>query len=159
MASYLQGDIQKAFDAIATVPDDIREPDFLTYRAALHLAVGQVDEARADIERSLRLNANDSDALALQTIIAVVQNDKDKAFDVARQAVEADANSATAQIAQSYAQQARFDLEGARASVEKAVQLEPANALAWARLAELHTSFGDLEQGTEGGQASGIPGA
>jgi tetratricopeptide (TPR) repeat protein len=144
MESYLQGDIRKAFDAIANVPDTVREPGFFTYRAALHLAVGQVDEANADIERALQLKANDSDALALQTIIAVVQNDKDKAFDVAQRAVDANANSATAQIALSYAQQARFDLEGARASLKKAVQLEPANALAWARLAELHASFGDL---------------
>jgi tetratricopeptide (TPR) repeat protein len=146
IAFYLHGDIQKAFDAIATVPDSVREPDFFTYRASLLLAVGQVDEARADIERALQLKANDSDALALQTIIAVVQNDKDKAFEVARKAVEADATSATAQIALSYAQQARFNLEEAHASLEKAVQLDPANALAWARLAELHASFGYLDK-------------
>jgi tetratricopeptide (TPR) repeat protein len=146
MASYLQGDIQKAFDAIATVPDTIRAPGFFTYRASLLLAVGQVEEANADIERALNLNPNDSDALALQTITAVVQNDKDKAIEVAQKAVEADANSATAQIALSYAQQARFDLEGARASLEKAVQLDSANALAWARLTELHASFGNLDK-------------
>jgi tetratricopeptide (TPR) repeat protein len=146
MASYLQGDIQKAFDAIASVPDTVREPGFFTYRASLLLAVGQADEANADIERALNLNPNDSDALALQTIIAVVQNDKDKALSVAQKAVEAAPDSATAQIALSYAQQARFDLEGARASLEKAVQLDPANALAWARLAELHASFGHLDK-------------
>jgi len=152
MASYLQGDVQQAFDAIAQVPDTIREPGFFTYRASLLLAVGQVEEANADIERALQLKANDSDALALQTIIAVVQNDKDKAFSVAQKAVEADANSATAQIALSYAQQARFDLEGARASLEKAVQLDPANALAWARLAELHASFGHLDKALKAAQ-------
>ena len=52
-------------------------------------------------------------------------------------------DSATALIALSYAQQARFNLEEARASLEKAVQLDPANALAWARLAELQASFGN----------------
>ena len=60
-------------------------------------------------------------------------------------AVEAGPGSATAWIALSYAQQARFDLEGARASLEKAVQLDPKNALAWARLAELWSSFGRLD--------------
>ena len=144
MESYLQGDLRQAFDAITSVPDDIREPGFLTYRAALRLAVGEVEAANADIERALQLNANDSDALALQTIIAVVQNDKDRAFEAAQQAVQADANSAAAQIAMSYAQQARFDLDGARNSLEQAVQAAPDNALAWARLAELHASFGDL---------------
>ena len=146
MAFYLQGDIQKAFDAIATVPDSVREPGFFTYRASMLLAVGQVEEANADIERALQLKVNDSDALALKTIIAVVQSDKDKAMEVAQIAVAADANSATAQIALSYAQQARFDLEGARASLEQAVKLDPANALAWTRLAELHASFGNLDK-------------
>ena len=144
MESYLQGDLGQAFDAIASVPDDIREPGFFTYRAALRLAVGEVDAANADIERALQLNANDSDALALQTIIAVVQNDKDRALETAQQAVQADASSAVAQIAMSYAQQARFDLNGARNSLEQAVQAAPDNALAWARLAELHASFGNL---------------
>jgi tetratricopeptide (TPR) repeat protein len=152
MELYLQGDIQKAFDAIAQVPDTVREPRFLTYRASLLLAVGQVEEANADIARALHLNPNDSDALSLQTIIAVVQNEKDKAIEVAQKAVEADANSATAQIALSYAQQARFNLDGARASLEQAVQLDPANALAWARLAELHASFGDLGKALKAAQ-------
>jgi tetratricopeptide (TPR) repeat protein/opacity protein-like surface antigen len=152
--AYLQGDLQKAFDAIESVPEGIREPDFFTYRASLLLAVGEVEAASADIERALRLNADDSDALALQTMIAIVQNDKDKALRFARKAVTSAPESATAQIALSYAQQARFDLDGARASLTKAVQLEPANALAWARLAELHASFGDLDKSLQAaGQA------
>ena len=121
---------------------EVRDPRFFAYRASLLLAVGQVDEAGADIEQALRLAPNDSDALALQSIVAVVQNEKDKALNVAQRAVGAAADSATALIALSYAQQARFDLEGARASLEKAVQLDPNNALAWARLAELSSSFG-----------------
>ena len=54
-------------------------------------------------------------------------------------------NSATAWIALSYAQQARFDLPGARQSLEKAVELAPQNALAWARLAEIQSSFGEMK--------------
>jgi tetratricopeptide (TPR) repeat protein len=82
----------------------------------------------------------------------VVQNDKDKALQVAQQAVGAAPDSATAQIALSYAQQARFDLEGARASLEKAVKLDPQNALAWARLAELQSSFGELKKALKAAQ-------
>lgn len=143
---YLRGNLQGAFNSLANVSENIREPRFFAYRAHLLLAVGRVDEAGADIERALRLNPNDSNALALQTIIAVVQNEPDKALQVAQQAVATAPDSATAQIALSYAQQARFNLEGARASLEKAVQLEPKNALAWARLAELQSSFGALKQ-------------
>jgi tetratricopeptide (TPR) repeat protein len=143
---YIQGDLQKAFNSLQTIPQDIRNPRFFAYRAALLLAVGHVDEAEADIARALRLTPSYSDALALQTIIAVVQNEPEKAFTVAQQAVATAPDSATARIALSYAQQAKFDLEGARASLEKAVQLEPTNALAWARLAELHASFGELKK-------------
>ena len=71
---------------------------------------------------------------------------------MAQKAVEAAPDSATARIALSYAQQARFDLEGARASLEKAVQLDPQNALAWARLAELQASFGELKKALKAAQ-------
>ena len=98
----------------------------------------------ADIDQALRIDPNFSDALALQSIVAVVQNDKEKALNQAQKAVAADPQSATAQIALSYARQARFDLEGARSSVEAAVTLDPGNAIAWARLADLQASFGEL---------------
>jgi tetratricopeptide (TPR) repeat protein len=52
-------------------------------------------------------------------------------------------------IALSYAQQANFDLEGARNTLQQAVQSNPDNALAWARLAELHMSFADLNDALE----------
>jgi tetratricopeptide (TPR) repeat protein len=141
---YQQGDLQKAFDSLQNLPEDVRNPRVFAYRAALRLTVGQVEAAQADIARALGLAANDSNALALQTIIAIVQNETERALRAARQAVETAPRSATAHIALSYAQQALFDLPGARSSLEKAVQLEPNNALAWARLAELHSSFAEL---------------
>ncbi len=146
MALYWRGDLQGAFDSIANVPEDIRDPRFFTYRASLLLAVGRLHEADVDIERALTLAPSDSDALALLAIIAIVQNDNDKALAVAQKAVASAPHSATAFIALSYAQQAKFDLEGARASLEKAVQLDPKNALAWARLSELWASFGRLDR-------------
>jgi tetratricopeptide (TPR) repeat protein len=149
---YLRGELQRAFDSIANVPDHIRDPRFFAYRAHLLLAVGRVDEAMTDIERALRLHPNDSNALALQTIIAIVQNDKDTALKVAQQAVGMAPESATARIALSYAQQVRFDLEGARASLAKAVKLDPQNALAWARLAEIQSSFGELKKALKAAQ-------
>ncbi len=124
--------------------EDMSDPRFLAYRASQLLAVGRVDEAGVDIERALSLDPKYSDAFALQSIIAVVQNEKDKALGVAQKAIDTGPNSATARIAMSYARQAGFDLEGARASVEEAVKLDPNNALAWARLAELWSSFGRL---------------
>jgi Flp pilus assembly protein TadD len=134
----------------AAVKED--DPRSLAGRAASSLAVGRVDEANADLDRALKLNPKNSDALALQSIIAVVQNDKDKALTLAQQAVAADPNSTSAKTALSYAQQARFDLDGARKTLEEEVQAHPDNALAWARLAELRASFSELDGALEAAQ-------
>ncbi|MGH8524320.1 MAG: tetratricopeptide repeat protein, partial [Gammaproteobacteria bacterium] len=153
---YLRGDPRKAFEGIASVPETVRDPRFFAYRASLLLALGRVDEAGADLKRALSLAPNDSDALALRSIIAVAQNEKAQALNGARRAVQAAPDSATALIALSYAQQAKFDLEDARASLEKALHLDPKNALAWARLAELWSSFGRLDQALKAAQKAVI---
>jgi tetratricopeptide (TPR) repeat protein/opacity protein-like surface antigen len=147
-----KGDLQSAFDGIRNVPETVPDARFFAYRASLLLAVGRIDEAGADIQRALSLRANDPNALALQTIIAVAQNEPDRALQVAQQAVQANPESGTARVALSYAQQAHFDLEGARASLEEAVKREPDNALAWARLAEMHASFGELGKALDAAQ-------
>jgi tetratricopeptide (TPR) repeat protein len=126
--------------------EDSNDPRFHNHRASQSLTVGRVDEATADIERALKLDPKNSDALALQSVIAVTQNEKGKALDLGQKAVAADPKSATARIALSYAQQAHFDLQGALGSLEEAVKQEPENALAWARLAELQQSFGYLDK-------------
>jgi tetratricopeptide (TPR) repeat protein len=147
--AYMKGDFQAAFESIKGVPDTLNEPRFFVYRASLLLAVGRFDEASKDIERALGLNPNYSDAFALQSIVAVAQNEKERARDLAQKAVTADPKSASALIALSYAQQANFDLEGALSSLHQAVQVSPENALAWARLAEMWLSFGQLDEALE----------
>jgi tetratricopeptide (TPR) repeat protein len=130
----------------ADLKEESNDPRFFTHRASQSLAVGRVDEATTDIAKALALDPKYSDAFALQAMIAVTQNEKGKALDFARKAVEADPKSATARIALSYAQQAGFDLQGALKTAEEAVNLGPQNALAWARLAELRQSFGKLDE-------------
>jgi tetratricopeptide (TPR) repeat protein len=127
-------------------------PDSLVNQAAQLLSVGRVDEAGTKIKKALSTDPANSGALSLQAIIAVVQNENAEALNLADKAVAAAPGSATALIAQSYAQQSNFDLEGARASLEEAVSGEPENALAWARLAELHSSFGDLDKALDAAQ-------
>ncbi|HEY6001163.1 MAG TPA: FecR domain-containing protein [bacterium] len=131
---------------LAAAPAGLKQDDprALAARAAQALAVGRVEEAAADLDQALKADPKNADALALQAVVAVTQNDKAKALELAGKAVDAGPTSAAARIALSYAQQARFDLEAAFASVKHAVELEPGNALAWARLAELQASFGDL---------------
>lgn len=116
------------------------------------LSVGQADEAGIILDRLLADDPGNSAAIALQSIIAVVQNDKDRALELAQQAVKNDDLSAPARLALSYAQQAAFDINAALASVKQAVTLDPQNALIWARLSELHMSVGELEQALESAQ-------
>ncbi len=132
--------------------EDMGDPRYLAHRASLLVAVGRVDEARRDLEQALTLNPNYSDAYALQSIMAVAQNEKEKALSLAQKAVETGPNSATARIALSYARQANFNLEGARDSLKEAVKLDPENALAWARLAEIWLSFAELNKALEAAQ-------
>ncbi len=128
------------------------EAQSLTNRAADALAVGRVDEAKADLDRALKTDPRSADALALQSIIAVVQNDKEQALGLATSAVAANPQSASAKIALSYAQQAHFDVDGGLKSLQEAVKAEPNNALAWSRLAELHLSLQQLDKGLAAAQ-------
>jgi tetratricopeptide (TPR) repeat protein len=142
---YWGGDFIQAFSDIADVSDEIPDPRFFNYRAALLLWVGRADEAVKDIQQSLRLAPDNSTAMALQAIIALVQNDKERARSLAQKAVLSNPDSATARVALSYARQANFDVKGALAALQAAVQLDPQNALAWARLSELQLSLGSLD--------------
>jgi len=110
------------------------------------LSVGQANEANHTIRHVLEIDPGNSDALALQAIIAVVQNDKNSALELAAQAVTQNDQSVPARLALSYAQQADFKIEDALKSVEQAAVLDPQNALIWARLSELHMSLGELDQ-------------
>jgi tetratricopeptide (TPR) repeat protein len=140
ITAFRQGDLTEAFAAIRAARS--RDPRFLIYRARLSLAVGRVDQASADLEDVLKVAPSHAEALALQSSIAVAQGRNPDALRLAQAAVKADAASAAARIALSYAQQAYFDLPAALASAEAAVAHAPRNALAWARLAELRLSVG-----------------
>jgi tetratricopeptide (TPR) repeat protein len=146
---FREGDLAMAFSSLKGVSEDIQGPRFFTYRAGLLLTVGCVDEAGVDIKKALNLDPSNSQAIALQSVIAVVQNQRDQALDLAKKAVELAPESPAARVALSYAQQADFDLQGALSSLREAVELGPENALAWSRLSELWLSFGDLDKALE----------
>ncbi|NOY63520.1 MAG: TonB-dependent receptor [Gammaproteobacteria bacterium] len=145
VARYQTGDIRGALESISAIGAEPKETRFYLYRAALSLSVGRVEVARQAIQQALRLQQNNASALALQAIIALVNNDKERALQRAKQAVVSDASAVSAQLALSYAQQAYFDLKQARITIEHAVTIHEHDALLWARLAELHLMFGEPE--------------
>ena len=140
-----EGDDAGALASIASLGDEVRDARFFNYRASLYLGVGRVDAARADIDRALALDNKNGDALALQAIIALAQNDQQRALQLARQAVEAAPDASGPHLALSYAWQAQFELERARAEAERAIASDAHNALAWARLAELRLMSGERD--------------
>jgi tetratricopeptide (TPR) repeat protein len=151
---YWQGNLAGAFSSLDVVHESVEEPSFFIHRAALLLSVGRVYEANTDIEKALNLDPSSSHAFALQSIIAVVQNEKDRALKLARKAADLDPESSTARIALSYVHQAHFDLQSALTNLQDAVRLNPKNALAWARLAELWLSVGNLDRALEAAEES-----
>jgi tetratricopeptide (TPR) repeat protein len=141
-----QGQLPAAFARFEAIPETERGSDYYLYRAAALLSVGRVEEARADLGQALLRSPGDGRADALSAVIAVAQNDRDRALAEAQRAVELSPQSAAARIALSYAEQARFRIEPARQALEQAVQDEPENALAWARLSELWLMQGRRER-------------
>src|SRR6185369_14491094 len=109
------------------------------------LEVGRVDAASRDLDQALRMKPKHAGALALESIIAVVQLDKAKAISRAQEAVAADPASVSASMALSYALQSSFDLKGALNAIKQAAKTHPDHALLWARLAELNMSVGDMK--------------
>ncbi|WP_292919482.1 TonB-dependent receptor [Nitrosomonas sp.] len=130
----------------------VQDINALIHQAGQLLSTGQVEEAQEIIQRVLQLEPVNSDAYALQAIIAVVQNDKDQALELATTAVANNPESAVAHLALSYVQQAHFEIEVALKSVQQAMLLDPQQALAWARIAELQMSLGELEQAQQAAQ-------
>jgi tetratricopeptide (TPR) repeat protein len=143
------GDIAGAVAALDALPDAGRSAAAQAYRAALLLQVGRADEGRVAIDAALAADPASADALALRAVIGVVQNERDAALADARRAVELAPTSAAAKTALSYAQQAVFDVEGARATMEQAVAEQPEDALAWARLSELWLMTGFRDRSRE----------
>ena len=146
LARYRAGDLPGAFNALDAVPPESRDNRYLTLRAGLLLTVGRVEAAHTAIAEALANDPQNATAWALQSVIAVAQNDPTRALELAQQTTRYDPRSPVAQVALSYAQQANFQIEKARASLEEAVRLNPENALAWARLAELWLATGYLDR-------------
>ena len=142
-------DVAGAFAALEGVPRSHRDGTFYLYQAALLLSVGRVDEARSIIDWAIADGTHAGLAYALRAVIKVVQNDKVGALEDAKRGVALEPNLAATYIALSYAQQANFDLKGARETLLEATARQPENALAWARLGEIWLMFGYRKRARE----------
>jgi tetratricopeptide (TPR) repeat protein len=120
VAAYREGDLLRALELYPENRQPTSDPE-RTYLAALLLAVGQVDQARAL-----------TTSPALLSLIATVQG---------KPARLPNPNSTADWMAQSYALQAQHDLTGALDAARAATRTSPQFGFAWARVAELEFSF------------------
>ncbi|MCU7845425.1 MAG: FecR domain-containing protein [Candidatus Thiodiazotropha sp. (ex Monitilora ramsayi)] len=150
--AYHQGDLAGAFNALPDEASVSQSPTLLIYRASLSLTVGQVESARKDLVAAIELQPDNSDSLALASIIETAQNNKQAAVELAKQAVENNPKAASGHLALSYAHQAGFQLEEALDTAKQAVTAEADNPLAWSRLAQVHLMFRQTRESSEAAQ-------
>ncbi len=118
--------------------------------AANKLSLGRVKEAVKDLNKVLRTTPDQTEALALKAIIALVNNDKAKALTLASQAYDNNQQNVSAMLAMSYVQQARFNIQAALTPLTQ----PHSSALVYARLAEVYLMLGELDKALESaGQA------
>ncbi|MBD9360963.1 TonB-dependent receptor domain-containing protein [Methylomonas fluvii] len=147
--NYRQGRVDLALSTLERTPPTEQSPEFLKTRAAIRLTAGQSQLAMQDIQALRSGNPNDAEALALESILALTQNRKADALNLAERAVTANPQSATAYSALSYSQQAGFELEKALVTAQRASQLAPNDAMTWARLSELQLALGLREESAQ----------
>ncbi len=130
LAAYQAGDL---LGALAAHPFAIHggSVDARLFRAAIILSSGQVDKARAVLEKTPR---DHPARRALEQMIAAVKFQQWTRPGPPRTASE--------WMAESYYRQSRGDLEAALHAARTAMNLSPELGFAWARVAELEFSFG-----------------
>ncbi len=136
------------------VPSGSRDAQYFVRHASALVSSGRVDEALADLAQARQLNPNDSDTFALNAVIDIAQNNRDRALENARRAVSLAPQSLSAKLALSYALQAGFQLEAARDELLEVVPGDPRSdrpehSLVLARLAELWLSLGYVGKALE----------
>jgi tetratricopeptide (TPR) repeat protein len=141
------GDAPTNLEALDKVAESDRDAAWHINRASLLLSVGRQDEAQTSIDAALKLDPKAGQAHALRSIIHTVRNERPQALAEAEKGVALTDNAST-RIALSYAQQADFQLDAARDTLLVAVQNNPDDALAWARLSELWLMLGNRREAT-----------
>jgi tetratricopeptide (TPR) repeat protein len=149
LSRYLDGDSLGALAAL----DAAGNPDPLL-RAGLLIGMGRVEEAEPLLEDAGGTNPQPAESLALRAIVALAQNDKAKASMLAQQSIDQRPNSPIAWTALSYVRQANFQLDAALQAANQATRLDPGNALAHAREAELLASLGRRREAREAANAA-----
>ncbi len=144
MAYYRQGDAQLFFETIRRADPD-RSSLAATQRAFSELMYGNAEEARRLLERIPSADPNYALAQGLLSNVWLAQDDKAKALEAARRAVQSGPRSPSAYLNLSLAQQSQFDIPGALKSAEKALEIDPDFVSAQVQVARMLFASGDTK--------------
>ncbi|MCR9098159.1 MAG: tetratricopeptide repeat protein [bacterium] len=139
------GRADEAYDEIASVPEE-------EWDAAAFFALGRIDLAYGRLEEGTR-KLTRADELApgnpqvLRTLVAIDRNEgrMDRALERIAAAIAAKPEDSELHELKGDALLAKRDVEGGRAALEKAVELEPRNVSAHISLADVEARRGDAE--------------
>ncbi len=134
LSRYRRGELAQAF---ASVEDPGSSGPLKVQRALLDLLVGEVATARRTLESVPSSDRSYPMAQGLLSNVLITQNEGDRALEAAQRALTANPDSPSAHLSLSRVQQSRFDLPGARGSVETALALDKDFLQARLQLAEL----------------------
>ena len=149
LSRYLDGDSLAAL----AILDSAGNPDKIL-RAGLLTGMGRVEEARPLLEGIGKTDPRLAEVLALRAMVALAQNDKTKAIELAQQSTMLKPQLPMGWTALSYAWQADFQLDAALHAADQSAALDPDNALARAREAELLSSLGRRAEAREAAEAA-----
>ena len=134
-----------AFQLLDRMDASAQGADYHVIYASLLLTVGQVEQARRQLDQVPPQSTQSAHVLALRSIIALARADRQKALQFAQQAQNLNPENSAANIALSYAHQSLLDIDKALGSARQAVRVSPDNSLAWARVAELELATGNVD--------------
>ncbi|HED16032.1 MAG TPA: tetratricopeptide repeat protein, partial [Gammaproteobacteria bacterium] len=145
LGEHKSGNQYQALETIDAIDPGKMNDSMLVYRASLRLHAGRDDTASKDIDKVLARTPDNADALALASIIALVQNRKDDASQLAKHAYTLDPERISTALAYSYTLQASLKLDEARATIRRLAATYPDSDLLHSRLAELELMHGDSQ--------------
>jgi tetratricopeptide (TPR) repeat protein len=142
---FQNNDLARAFEHLDNVAEAERDTDYQIFYASLLLTVGQVEQAQQYLNRVQQNPQRNANVLALRSIIALAKSDQQQAIQLAEQAQQINSHAVAPKIALSYVYQSLFDIDKALISATAAVQADPNNGLAWARVSEMELATGNVD--------------
>ena len=140
-----RNDAVGAIAQLEALPAANRDADYYALLAAINLHRGEVDVARAALDRALALQPDHPQALALSAVHAIAVGEIDRAATLLNAAQTHAPRDTTVLIAQSYLEQAQHQLPAALSHTRAAAAIDPTSAVIQARVAELALMNGDTK--------------